>query len=266
MFDYVKNRYNPSPSMFVQGAVGSEPPSGRMLVHDIPFSTIRYMHVPPDLSALRDLRGRKYWSSRRRYERRMAETFGPISFRILTSEPDLRAALPKVQDLYRRRWANEYTSLPWKTDEGFQPYADAMIDLASTGEAELAVLEVGGKLLSFGYSLINNGVYHFYQHATTPDPAYRQFGPGSLLLPKLLTHVVEAGECHTVDFMLGECAYKTEWTSLQRPVFLRVQEDLSLSGVLRFGTAVTTRRAKAYAQFNPVLRPIGKWAMLALRR
>jgi CelD/BcsL family acetyltransferase involved in cellulose biosynthesis len=266
MFDYVKNRFNPSPNLFVLGGGDDTPPPDDELIHDIKFSTISCLPVPADMAALRALRSRKYWSARRRYERHLSEQVGPVSFRVLTHEADLREALPKVQKLYRERWADEYTSLDWKSPEGFQPYADAMVDLASTGEAELAVLEVGDRLLSFGYSLINNGSYHFYQHATTLDPACRQYGPGTLLLPKLLTHVVDQGKCHTVDFMLGECEYKAAWATYHLPVYLRVQESRSLSGFVRFGTSVALRRAKVFAQFNPVLRPIGKWAMLTMRQ
>lgn len=262
MFDYVANRYNPDPRYVL---AGTPPPSDR-LIRDLPFSTTSVLPLPGDAEGLRALHGSKFWSTLRRKERRFVDAHGPLTFRVLTEEAALREALPQVQQLYAERWASEYTSLPWKTPEGFAPYAEAMVALAAEGRAELAVLESEKELLSYAYSLRQDGTYHFFQHAAVTASEYRRYSPGRLLVWKLVTHVVERGDCHTFDFMVGDADYKREWSHHTLPVFLRVTGERTPVGRVRFAAKVAASRLRVFVQFNPRLRAAAKRVLLASQR
>lgn len=262
MFDYVRNRYNPQPRYVVPPAAR---PAGR-LVYDLPFSTTSLLPLPHDQEGFRALHGSKFWSTLRRKERRVVDAFGPLTFRVVTDAAALREVLPEVRQLYRDRWAEEYTSLPWKTDDGFAPYAEAMVSLAAEGKAELAVLESEKELLAYAYCLTQDGTYYFFQHAALPAPEYRRYSPGKLLVWKLLCDVVDRGAFHTFDFMLGDADYKREWAEKTCQVRLRVEEARTLAGYVRFALKIVVFRLKIWVQFNPRLRAAAKRVLLLVQR
>ena len=261
MFDYVATSASPNPPLVLNTT-----DDGRKLVKYIPYATAVLFALPATTEDLRRLHRAKYWSTLRRKERRFVEAHGPLRFRVITDERELQAVLPLVQQLYRQRWRDEYTSLPWKTEEGFAPYREAMLDLASRGEAELAVLESETDLLSFAYCIIQGGTYYFYQHATRTEGKYGEYSVGKLLVWKLITHLVERAEFHTLDFMLGEDDYKREWSTSSRTVYLRIAEDANLRGLVRYFVKRVYYPAKLYVQFrNPTLRRLAKRLLFVLQ-
>lgn len=254
MFDYVRNALNPTPALVLGGT--ARPPG---LVADLPYCSAVVMDVPGSADELRSLHKSKFWSTLRRKERRLGEAHGDVRFEALTAERDLRAWLPRVQALFAERWADEYTSLPWKTAEGFGAYADALVALAATGAAELLVLHAGGRLLAFAYCLVGSDTYFFYQHAATTQDRYRRFSPGKLLVWKMVTRVVDDGRFRTLDFMLGEHDYKQEWGTRAQQVHLRVAEPRTPAGAVRFVARWLYHRARIHVQFrNERLRTLAK--------
>lgn len=250
MFDYLRNEYNPDPLLVV-----GEPGPVAGLVRTVPYSTAIVVDVPADRDALRARQPARYWAEIRRRERRFTEDHGPLVGRVLTARADLEVALPQVQQLYRDRWDGEHTSLAWKRPEGFAPYADAMIALAGQGRARLHVLEGAGRMLSFGYCLVDDGWCHFYQHAVTPQEELRRYGLGRRLLVDVLEHLVDEGTIAHLDLMLGDAAYKREWESWRRPVAVRLVEPPTVVGRARLHTRDAYHRARVHAQFgSPALR------------
>lgn len=259
MFDYAVNPMNPAPTLVVDPVW-----RGSGLVSYLPYCNTVVMDVPASHEELKALHKSKFWSTLRRKERRFADTFGVLSFHVVTDEPELKRWLPQVQALFRERRGHEYTSLPWKTDEGFSPYHDAMITLARQSRAELLVLEGDDRLLSFAYCLTDRDAYYFFQHATTTAERYRRFSPGKLLVWKMITHLVDTGGYTTLDFMLGEHDYKREWGSRSQPVYLRIAEDRTPLGLVRYAAKQAFYRVKIYLQFhNETLRDLAK-RMLAI--
>ena len=254
MFDYVTNAMNPAPTLVTEP---SQPERGR--IKYLPYCDSVVMDVPDSQAALKAQHKSKFWSTLRRKERRFVDTHGDLSFRVISDEDELRRWLPRVRELFCERWADEYTSLPWKTVEGFAPYRDAMITLARRGEAELLVLETGGRLLSFAYCLANGDTYYFYQHATTTAEQYRRFSPGKLLVWKMITHLVDDGRYRFLDFMLGDHDYKHEWGSRSQPVYLKISEERTVTGLARYGAKWAYYSLKIHVQFrNETLRSIAK--------
>ncbi|MBC3193503.1 GNAT family N-acetyltransferase [Pseudonocardia sp. C8] len=247
MFEYIRNEYNPSPVLVLDPGAR---PAGRW-VRDLPYSRALSFRVPADRSALEACHGRKWWATVRRKERRLRADVDDLRFRVVTRENELRDVLPKVQHLFAERWAGEYTSFCWKTPEGFAPYADAMVDLAADGRAELAVLEGDGIVLSFVYALVEDGCYYFYQHAATQREKYRRHSVGKILVTKLIEDLVERPRCVEFDFMTGESDYKREWGVESRPIVYRIDEPRTVAGAVRFAVRVALVAAKHRVQFGP---------------
>jgi CelD/BcsL family acetyltransferase involved in cellulose biosynthesis len=263
VFEYVRNEYNPRPSL----VLGPAPVPAGKLVCDLPYSTALSFVLPRSEEELRAVHGRKYWQTLRRKERRLQEDVLDVRFSVVADEMALRRALPRVQELFAERWAQEYTSFAWKTPDGFRPYAEAMTDLARQGRAELAVLEGDGRLLSFAYCLREEGTYYFYQHASTPDAQYRRYSVGKLLVAKLIEDLVRDQRCEVFDFMTGESDYKREWAGASRPILLRIEEDRTVVGAVRFAGRLVYRRTRLAVQFgDPRVRALAKRVLLALDR
>jgi CelD/BcsL family acetyltransferase involved in cellulose biosynthesis len=263
MFEYVRNEYNPHPVLLLE-------PDGRppdRLVRDLPYARALSFPIPGSEAELEARHGRKWWATVRRKERRLCERSAGVRFRVLTSRDDLTEMLPQVQRLFVERWTEEYTSFAWKTPDGFAPYADAMLDLAAQGRAELAVLEGDGRLLSFAYCLVDGDVYRFYQHATIPDARYRPFSVGKILVTRLVEDLVRRPRVAEFDFMTGESEYKREWGTVSRPIVHRIDEPRTARGALRFAVRLSLVTAKHRVQFGPPrVRATAKAVLLTLDR
>lgn len=263
MFEYVRNEYNPRPVLVLE-------PDGRpsdRLIRDLHYARALSFPIPRSETELEARHGRKWWSTVRRKERRLREHSTGVAFRVLTGPDELAEMLPQVQRLFTERWAEEYTSFAWKTPDGFAPYAEAMVDLAAQGRAELAVLEGDGRLLSFAYCLLDDGVYRFYQHASTPLPEYRPFSVGKILVTRLIEDLVRSPRCSEFDFMTGESDYKREWGTESRPIVYRIDEPRTLGGAVRFATRLALVSVKYRVQFGPPrVRATAKAVLLTLDR
>jgi len=259
VFDYLANEFNPQPRL----VAGPVPPAGRGTRY-LPFSEAVVVDLPTSRDALTARQPARWWAELRRRERRFTEQYGPLVHRAVVDEAALRAAMPAVQQLYRDRWQGEYTSLPWKRDDGFAPYVDAMVALAAQGRGRLDVLEGDGRLLAFGYCLLAPPWAHLYQHAATPDERYRRHGVGKLLIARLLQDLVDDGYTH-LDLMLGDAAYKREWESWRRTVYLRLHEPDTLAGRVRLPVRSLAHRARLRVQFeHPRLRTVLKRSLAVL--
>jgi len=246
MFDYLVNEYNPAPRL----AAPARPAKPGRLQRRLPYSTSVVVDLPETVAGLRERQSKHFWSELARRQRRFTEAHGPLAFTV-TSDPDvLRRRLPDVRALYARRWADEYTSLPWKSERGFAPYADALVDLAPQGRGALALLDGDDRLLSFGYCLVEAPWCYVYQHAADPDPRYRPYGPGKLLVANLLTALVERGDVRHVDLMLGDAEYKREWESWRRPVELVLDAPDTPLGRVQLAAATAYHRARHRLQFE----------------
>lgn len=262
MFDYLVNEYNPAPQL----TTACSPPAPGVLQRRLPYSTSLVVDLPRTVEELRSRQPRRYWHELARRERRFNEAHGPLVFRFSTDPDDLAEQLPEVRDLFARRWAQEYTSLPWKSVQGFAPYARAMTDLAGQGRGALAVLRGDGRLLSFGYCLLEPPWCYLYQHAASPEPEDRPYALGKMLIFRMLEALVTRGDVQHLDLMLGDAAYKREWESWRRPVELVLEEPATPTGALRLTARTTYHRARHYVQFeNPRARALAKRALGAVR-
>jgi CelD/BcsL family acetyltransferase involved in cellulose biosynthesis len=83
--------------------------------------------------------------------------------------------------------------------------------LAAEGHVELAGLRVSGELIAYQVGLLDGTVYR--QWDSRFHPAWRQFGPGTLLNSQALGSVLEDPRFTEFDFMRGVHAHKLEYAT-----------------------------------------------------
>lgn len=246
MFDYLVNKYNPSPVMTPQERLEKN-------YLYVEYAKAPYLVLPDTLEDFRALHKRKFWYKLRRYERQYEDSFGELNFKIVTEKKELIIFLDQVFELFNNRWSKEYTSAAWKHKEGFEEYKRAMIDLCNSNKAFLAVLfDKHKKLLSYGYCLDQNETIYFYQHTTSVDEKYRRFSLGKVLIHHLLRYAIKR-KYHKFDFMAGNSPYKYEWTKSAKTIYVCVGKK-SISNLLK----MYLLKIRYAVQFNQYSRRVLK--------
>ena len=178
---------------------------------------------------------------------------GELNFKIVRQSEELSYFLDQVFYLFNERWRAEYTSAAWKKKEGFTAYKEAMIDLASTGNAFLAVLyRQDKKLLSYGFCLEQDNTVFFYQHTTTMEAQYRNFSLGKVLIEKLLRYAVTE-QYDKFDFMSGTSSYKYEWAKQEKAIY-RLIGKTTYRNYFKY----YVNRLRYFVQFNYYVRKFSK--------
>ena len=251
MFLYVQNRFNPEPRLSLLPPHDTAPRSVQVPYIDAPL-----MVLPRSIDAFRQTKKGKYWRKQSWSVRKFDDQFGPVTFAVLTEPAALEHWLPEVHALFRRRWEDGATRSAWASDAGFAPYRRAMIELAASGEASLAVLYRGqpdvhtGELLAYGYLLEQDRTLYFYQHAASVRDDYRSFSLGTRFLIDLLEHCIASERFDAFDFMVGVVPYKLQWASCVQRVYQRFARDDHPSE-LAYRLAVGKARATALIRNSP---------------
>ncbi len=247
MFDYLVNSYNQSPSLI----------SERDLDHRylyVKYTEAPYLVLPDSPENFKSQHKKKFWYNLNRSERLYEAKFGVLHFEIIRDQENLDYFLDQVFDLFNKRWEGEYTSAAWKSKDGFNSYKEAMIDLASKGNAFLAVLyDENKKLLSYGYCLDQDNALFFYQHTTILEPIYRTFSLGKLLIYSLLKYAISE-RYEKFDFMAGTSPYKYEWTK-ETQVIYKVIGSKNFTNYCKYFLT----RLRYFLQFNFYTRRLLKF-------
>lgn len=243
MFDYVKNKYNKKPSMVKRSEVNNN----NLYVE---FLKAPYMILPKNLEEFKNTHKSKFWYNLNRFEKIYRKDIGELFFEIIKDEENLNTFLDKIYTLFNKKWKDEYLSTPWKCKEGFQKYKEAMIELAKNDKGFIVVLyDKGKKLLSYAYCLNSCDTVYFYQYTTDPDPLYRKYSLGKVLVHKLLAHIVKEQKYKKFDFMNGEQSYKLEWAKQSEQVYFLIEGKTIKSYI-----SYILLKIKVYLQFNPLFR------------
>jgi CelD/BcsL family acetyltransferase involved in cellulose biosynthesis len=220
--------------------------------------------LPANLSEFKTEKKGKYWYNISRMEAKFTEEIGPLQFELLTDPLEIKPWLPLVHELFCSRWGHGITSSPWKTKQGFETYAEALLDLAQAKEANLAILHSNGSLLAFSYNLIDRSRFYFYQHAATTDLKLAKYSLGKIFLIHLLRKIIESGHYRVFDFMIGESSYKLEWASCIQKVYLAI-ETQKFKSKLGFWAHFFKASAKGYIQRSETIKNLIRSAAYRLR-
>lgn len=247
MYNYVQNKYNTNPSYFKENDFKKN--------HlYIKFIQSPILKLPDNEEEFLKTHKKKFWYNIKRSLRLYEEKFGTLKFQICRDSNSIKHYMPQVYTLFNRKWANEYSSSEWKKQEGFQPYTDALIDLAHSNGGFLATLtDVDNKLLSYAYCLNTGDTVFFYQFTSDDSIEYRKYSIGKILIYKLLLETVKSKRYKYFDFMNGVQPYKLEWTKSVEWIYYEVGRR-SLVNLLK----MILLKFKFFVQFHPQLRPMLK--------
>ncbi len=254
MFIYVQNRFNTKPT--VTRLASAAAPSECALV---PYIDAPLMVLPRDTAGLRALRSSGFWRKRAAERRKFETEFGAAAFKVITDAPSLKLWLPRVHELFLKRWAGEHSGSKWMTQQGFSSFSQAMIELAAEGQACLAILyrEDNEELLSYGYLVESPRTLHFFQHATSTDPRYKSHRLGQAFLTQLLSYAVQSERFDSFDFMIGLQPYKLEWaTCIQRTWRIIDRKEHATSA--GFYMAIWRAHAEEFVRRTPWAYACGK--------
>ena len=212
MFDYLRNKFNESPELFLEDCLKKN-------YLYVKYTEAPYLLLPKTIDAYKALHKRKFWYNLRRSEKLFQSEFNNLNFEVIKDEKNLDFFLDQVFVLFNKRWNKKYTSSTWKNKKGFNEYKKAMIELASGDNAFLAVLYDSDKtLLSYGYCLNQENTIFFYQHSTSVESKYRKYSLGKVLIHHLLKYSVK-NNYEKFDFMAGNSLYKDEWAKDTKIVY-----------------------------------------------
>ena len=243
MFDYVKNRYNLSPTMVKKSDINKK----NLYVK---YLNAPYMILPNTIESFLSSHKSKFWYNLNRFERLYKKEIGEIYFEIIKEGDSLDEFLEKAFELFNNRWRGEYISTSWKCKKGFSKYKDAMINLASENNSLLAVLyDSKRNLLSYAYCLIEDETIYFYQYTTNPNEKFKKYSLGKILLHNLLKYLINESRYKKFDFMIGEHSYKKEWAKENEEIFIEIKGK-SIMSYLKFYLL----RIKIFLQFHPIFR------------
>jgi CelD/BcsL family acetyltransferase involved in cellulose biosynthesis len=93
--------------------------------------------------------------------------------------------------------------------------ADAVEELDAAGLLRISFVHAGGEAIVGRFGFEHRGIYHGVKSGW--DPAFASFGPGHLVVGKILEHAAERGLVG-FDFMRGAGDHKAAWTDQERSV------------------------------------------------
>lgn len=157
--------------------------------------------------------GRKLAKELRRQQRRLQREHGPVTLR-------LEAGATDFERLFADALALEGSG--WKTQRGSDMAADPAVrgfyeEVARSAAQRqalcLAFLDVGDSPRAFDLLLRDRD--RLYDLKGGYDEDFRPFGPGKLLLERLLAHASESG-LQSLELLGTDEPYKLQWTSMVR--------------------------------------------------
>lgn len=263
-FDYLPGAPGRVPSLTLEPQAA---PVGRVTTH-VEVAAAIVLDLPADPEGLRKLRRGGFWKSLRRRRRRAEEQLGALRFSWVDEPAAVAAALPEVRELFCRRWEDTHTSLPWHSERGFAPYADALLQRCGDGRGALALLrDERGGLLAFTWLLLDAPWAYAWQHAARRDGELAPLGLGTLLDVWTLEHLIARGDIEHFDFMVGDSDAKRGWESWRRPVYRRLDAPDTPAGRASLRVRAAALRALLWLRDrHPETYERGKVAICRLER
>jgi ribosomal protein S18 acetylase RimI-like enzyme len=103
----------------------------------------------------------------------------------------------------------------WKRPEPYPEFIPALCRLAAArGWLRLGILALDQQPVASEIWLVEQGRAQIVKLAY--DPAYRHLSVGTVLTAEMMRHVIEADQVEEIDYLIGDDAYKRNWTPQRR--------------------------------------------------
>jgi CelD/BcsL family acetyltransferase involved in cellulose biosynthesis len=149
----------------------------------------------------------------RRLRRRFEETPG-ARFRMIGEQgPALDAAIDRLAELHRMRWADRDRRHAFSSGEYCGFHRELMHELQQDGRLRLVALEIEGRVVAMLYCYRFRDSWLYFQAGF--DPAHSKLRPGFVLLGYAIEQAIAEG-CREFDMLRGEHEYKAQLAKLTR--------------------------------------------------
>jgi CelD/BcsL family acetyltransferase involved in cellulose biosynthesis len=138
--------------------------------------------------------------------------------------------LREAQEVERRSWKYQKGIGIFIDDAHFSLHA-GLLDPSAPYRVDLVFLRLAGQAIAFQYGFLQAERYFAYN--TSYDEEYQRLSPGMLAINALLQQLIPEG-IRTFDFLVGEDAYKWDWTAEARTIQGFTMYRGSLAGQLAF--------------------------------
>jgi CelD/BcsL family acetyltransferase involved in cellulose biosynthesis len=174
-------------------------------------------------TAARVAGGRREHSMKRRQLARL----GRLRFTLHAEPGPVAERMPAFMTMHLRQWTSRPDCEITFDDPSVVRYYSGMPErMGHAGLLALAELSLDDQPLAYHLGFRYRDT--FWAYCATFDSGARRFSPGHLLIQSLIGTLTASG-FHTVDFMRGDHAYKTEYTN-QRMVNRRILIGLGVVG------------------------------------
>jgi hypothetical protein len=182
--------------------------------------------------------------STRRRERKLAKTVS-LRFEMFTSPEDMALAQSAYEDIYRRTWK--------KPDVGREFAADLIVDFARQNWVRFLVIYADDKPIAAECFFVHAGIANSFR--TAYDLGYRDYSVGSIVLQRMIEHVMGQDAVREIDFGPGDEPYKKQWLSKRRKLWrLRAYDERLLMGRIGYGLRVISDEVSRAKQSSWVRR------------
>lgn len=123
----------------------------------------------------------------------------------------------------------------WKPKEGSPAFLRALAKMeGQAGTLRLGIAGKDGRPVATQLWLTEGGLASIHKLAYAEDA--KELSPGTVLTMEMFRHALDVDRVHSIDFGLGDDAYKADWVDHSRPMYRLVAYDLlSLGGLRRAG-------------------------------
>lgn len=200
--------------------------------------------------------GRHKSKQRSTWRRKAArlERLGSVEFAETDDGAAIEAAMPRMVELWSRRWEGRDVRAGFAENVGFQ--LSAARALATAGLALLSTLRLDGEIVAFAYGI--RGCDYTSSYVLAHDDRFRLYSPGLLLLLRILEAACDRRD-PLYDCSLGDAPYKALWMTGEQQVYRMLWGR---------GRRLHAARSAAWARArsNPALRAIKLRGWRGLRR
>lgn len=202
----------PPYSALVEQLSRAKPPG--LHVIRLPRTDCPFISLPTTWEAYTRTLQRKPRQHLESFARRVVHETG-ASFRLVTEEADVPAAVARFYRLHLARWSTKEDVLnPEHNEPGFMPFLEeACLRSAAHGLLRIAELCVGEEAIASWISFQVNGRWNGYM--TGFDPAWSNKRPGKIL-HGFVVRAALAEQAHELDFGRGAEEYKYEMGATNR--------------------------------------------------
>ena len=138
-----------------------------------------------------------------------------VRFEIFTTDRNIDRAVAAYQQVY---------DASWKEAEVYADFVPSLIrHCAKEGSLRLGILFIGNEPAAVEFCILASGVATMFK--TAYDPRFRGLSVGTVVMMRVLEHVLDCETVREIDFGMGDETYKTEFASASRELHEIVAYD-----------------------------------------